>query len=542
MNGSRRFVGVVLLLAFAASVGATPRAWLDRARINEGDTVTLNIESESSATPDFSVLEPDFDLRGQSSQTQTTISNGSVSTRTLWAVALEPHRSGTLQIPAIPVGKESTLPLVLTVSAAAVGAQAEGQDVFLEVQVDTRSPYVGQAVIYTLRLNYAITLLDGDLDTPQVDGADFRRIGDDVSYQRVIAGRRYQTLERRFVMSPERSGELTLNGPRFRGRTLSGLRDSMLGGARAISAIGESLTLSVRPQPTQAISPWLPASAASLDMTAPATTAHVGEPVNLELHLHVEGAQAAQVPELKLPDVPGLRVFPDVAKVNERMVDGVLQADVRRRFALVASKPGTVQIPDVQVPWWNVTTDQPGFATAAGITIEVAPALASDAGGPEPVTIPDVPATTAIATAPNPPGSVRGWQLLSAALLLLWLGTAGLAWRRGALRSQPRKAPTANRPRDEDAERVLRRALANDDLAGVDSALHRIAAGQSLDALLDDPEQRAAVALMRAALWGQGDRVAARAALRKAFAGGVQLTAKPVAGATPEPLPPLYPR
>src|SRR3546814_7930682 len=60
------------------------------------------------------------------------------------------------------------------------------------------------------------SLLDGDLDTPQVDGADLRRIGDDVSYQRVIAGRRYQTLERRFVMSPERSGELTLGGPRFR--------------------------------------------------------------------------------------------------------------------------------------------------------------------------------------------------------------------------------------------------------------------------------------------------------------------------------------
>src|SRR3546814_7219058 len=69
------------------------------------------------------------------------------------------------------------------------------------------------------------SLLDGDLDTPQVDGADLRRIGDDVSYQRVIAGRRYQTLERRFVMSPERSGELTLGGPRFRGRTLAGLRD-----------------------------------------------------------------------------------------------------------------------------------------------------------------------------------------------------------------------------------------------------------------------------------------------------------------------------
>src|SRR3546814_11427660 len=101
MSAAKHYLGIVWLLAFAASASAAPRAWLDRTQINEGDTVTLNIESESSDTPDFSVLESDFDLRGQSSQTQTTISNGSVTTRTLWAVALEPHRTGVLQIPEI---------------------------------------------------------------------------------------------------------------------------------------------------------------------------------------------------------------------------------------------------------------------------------------------------------------------------------------------------------------------------------------------------------------------------------------------------------
>src|SRR3546814_17868578 len=69
-------------------------------------------------------------------------------------------------------------------------------------------------------------------------------------------------------MSPERSGELTLGGPRFRGRTLAGLRDSLFGGARAFSAVGESLTFTVRPPPQQAASPWLPATAVRLEMTA----------------------------------------------------------------------------------------------------------------------------------------------------------------------------------------------------------------------------------------------------------------------------------
>src|SRR3546814_9566657 len=69
------------------------------------------------------------------------------------------------------------------------------------------------------------------------------------------------------------------------------------------------------------------------------------------------------------------------------MVDGVLQADIRRRFALVASRPGTVQIPEVQVPWWNVTSDQAELAKASGVALAVSPAPATDAG-PTAVTIP----------------------------------------------------------------------------------------------------------------------------------------------------------
>ncbi|MDP1698665.1 MAG: BatD family protein [Xanthomonadaceae bacterium] len=541
MNGLQRLLGVLLLLMFVAEISAAPRAWLDRSQINQGDTVTLNIESENKDAPDFTVLEADFALTGQSSQTQTTISNGSISTRTLWAVALEPRKTGVLSIPAIRVGNESTAPLALTVSSAPVGQQAQGQDVFLEVQVDSKAPYVGQAVIYTLRLNYAITLLDGDLDTPQIDGADFRRIGDDASYQRMIAGRRYQTLERHFVMSPERSGELILSAPRFRGRTLAGLRDSIVGGARAISAMGESLTLDVRPQPAQATMPWFPARALSMERSQPDSDTHVGEPVSVELRMQVEGALVTQVPELSISEVPGLRVFPDVAKVSERLIDGVLHAEVSRRFALVASRAGAIQVPAMQVGWWNTVENKPELAKVAGFTLQLGAAIDSQRSL----------AASTDAVAALPPklrepvadaGQLWRWQLFSAMLLLLWLATLALAWRRGALRGPPHKSVDAARTSGEDGERALRRALANDDLAGVDSALRRIADGQPLDALLDGPAQREAVAMLRSALWGQGDRAAAREALRNAFAGGVRLRAATAESRGDEPLPPLYPR
>lgn len=543
-----RLLASLLLLAMASVAAAAPSAWLDRARIVLGDTVTLNIESETSETPDFAALDKDFLRRGQSSSTQTTIANGSVRTRTLWAVALEPRQAGSLSVPAITIGKEQTEPLPLTVSTGQIGAQAQGQDVFLEVQVDQAAPYVGQPVMYTLRLSYAITLLDGDLEPPSADGVDIRRIGDDASYQRSVAGRRYQTLERRFVLTPEHSGPLQLLGARFRGRTLAGLRDPVFGGARAVSALGEAVTLQVQAQPVQAQQPWLPAISAALAMQAPDDGARAGEPVNIELQLHLQGAGAAQVPELQLPAIDGARVFPDTPQVRERLVDGVLTVDVTRRFAVLPARAGELTIPAVVVPWWNTLTHAAQTAQSDSATLQVAaaangadnspPALAGRADSALPATITnDVSAGIA---APPAPVQLRSWQGLSLLLLLLWMATLAWGWRRGKSRSGQARVDRTNTAKSDSMD-TLRRAASTGDLATADDALRALAAGREVDALPLDPAQRQALAALRSALWGGGDRQHARALLRDAFAKGLKLSSTRQVLAKDELLPPLYP-
>lgn len=536
-----RWIGVGALLALSCGVIAAPRAWLDRDRIAQGDTVTLNIESETGDAPDFAALQGDFDLRGQSSRTETTIANGSVRTRTLWAVALEPRHSGVLTIPALGVGAERTEPLTLTVTPGQVGAQAQGQDVFLEVQVDPQTPYVGQPVMYTLRLSYAITLLDGDLDPPGADGIDVRRIGDDASYQRTVAGRRYQTLERRFVLIPERSGALVLNGARFRGRTLAGLRDPVFGGARAVSAIGEGVTLQVKPQPAQAQQPWLPATIAKLSMQAPSAGARVGEPVNVELTLHLQGTAAAQVPELQMPEVPGARVFPDVPQVRERVVDGVLTVDITRRFALVPSQAGELTVPAVRIPWWNTLTDSPQIAQTDPLPLQVAAGDAGSAPTPAAVSAPERSiAAQAAASSTTTPDVARRWQWLSLMLLLAWLITLGWTWRRALAVRRPAASASRATPQRDPLD-ALRSAAAQGDLVAADAALRDVRRSGTLDEGALEPLQRAALASLQVALWGVGDREQARLLLRQAFADG-QRTAPRASVARRDPvLPPLYP-
>jgi hypothetical protein len=89
--------------------------------------------------------------------------------------------------------------------------------------------------------------------------------------------------------------------------------------------------------------------------------------------------------------------------------------------------------------------------------------------------------------------------------------------------------------------------LEGGDLGEIADALHALAptpakgAGLGdIEGQLDDEAQRDAVTALQQARWGGGDPVAARAALRKAFARGPRWR-KPSPHATAEPLPPLYP-
>src|SRR3546814_9295889 len=93
------------------------RAWIDRDQVALGETLTLNVETTDAGAraPDWSPLEKDFIVSGNSSSRQVEIVNGRASTRMLFAVALQPRREGLLTVPALDVGGQRTQPLSLTV-------------------------------------------------------------------------------------------------------------------------------------------------------------------------------------------------------------------------------------------------------------------------------------------------------------------------------------------------------------------------------------------------------------------------------------------
>jgi hypothetical protein len=547
-------VGAWLLLSMISpQASAQARAWLDRDSIAAGETVTLNIETTSavSSAPDYSPLQRDFFLAGHSSRREFELVNGQSRTRTLYAVALQPKRDGLIAIPSLVVGGERTQPLNLQVAAGGARAPARaGEDVFIESEPDDPAPYVQQAVGWVVRLYSAAPLVSGQLDQTAPEGASLQRVGDDAQYVRELAGRRYSVVERRFLLVPERSGTLTVPGATFEGRGTGGFFDDLFGGRGGeLRANAAPRFLQVRPAPAGAPQPWLPLHDLQLRYQSTPQDLRAGSAATLTIEAVADGATAAQMPELQLPAIDGVQVFPDPVQADERFVDGRPRVKLTRRFSLVPSRAGTARLSGMRLAWWDVGA---GAVRTASLPALSWPVAAGDAmaniGGGAVAPVASIPAPgTATGTATQAmQGADRNWILAALLFAALWLFTLVWGLHRGAptTGTQPPAGAPETGPVAVRTPAELKRALDHADfgeLGGMLCAMARPPA-HGIDELLsrlDDPRQRQAIDAMERARWGGGDGAAARTLLRSAFAQGPRW--RTAVSAPPSPLPPLYP-
>lgn len=532
----------LLLALVAPAASAQTRAWLDRAEITYGETVALNISTDQDvAEIDYVPLRAQFDLGGQSVRRSFQLVNGQARRTSLFSVGLRPRAPGLASVPVLRVGTASTAPLRLVVLEPTVRPASADADVFVETTVDARQPYVQQAVGVTVRLHYAIPLLSGQLDLDSPPDASLQRVGEDITYQRLLGGRPYNVVERRFLLVPERSGPLVLPGARLNGITGGGYSGPMFeDDRRPVSAAAPAVRLEVQPIPAAAPQPWLPLRGLSLRYLKAPRQAFAGQAAEVEIELVADGATAAQVPAITLPDVPGVQAFADPPQVEEQFVEGRPRTVVRRRIALVPARAGTQAVPGPRITWWDAVGGQPRTAALPPLQLQVAPGARPPAA-PDPAV--SAPSPTPVAAEAKPAAWPAAPALLPVALaaLVVLVTVVLVAWRRRARRrasapaeGQPGRSVRAKPP-------SMAAALRGDDLGAIAEAL--VAEGGSdLDALcagLADPAQVAAVRALQAARWGDGDPQAAVRQLRAAFAGG--LRRKHAGHGTTSVLPPLYP-
>lgn len=548
---SRLLPTLLILIALLTLVPALPghaetRAWLDRDRISLGETATLNVETDQAGvtTPDWAPLDADFEVSGHTSSRRVEQTNGQVTTRSLFAVALRPRREGVVTIPPLQVHRERTGQLSLTVLPADETPAQAGADAFIEAELDTGQAWVQQAVGYVLRLHYATPLVSGQLEQPQPEGAALQRIGDDLQYSREIGGRRYSVVERRFLLVPERSGPLEIPAARFRGRGAGGFFDDMFGsGPRNLRATGAPQQLQVRPMPDGAPVPWLPLRGLEARVLEAPQTARAGEALDVVVELRADGATGTQMPQPTLR-ADGAQVFAAPPNIQEHFDRGRPQVVLTRRFSIVPRQAGRLQVEVEPFDWWDAQAGVARTVALPPLDIGVQPGRARSGQGA-------AAGEERWMRVPGVQGEVRPWAVATVAFALLWLAT--LIWalhRRSA--SAAGGTPGVSRlpgPLADTGQarmRRLRHSLDTGDLGDVEQALCALASppAPDLDSLrtrLGDPAQLAAIDALQRARWAGGDAPGARTGVRTAFARGPRWAADATAAQARDPVPPLYP-
>lgn len=365
---------LILLVICPTIMADTLSAWVDRTEVATEETFNLTIETDSTDNPNLEPLRQFFDIQSVQESSQVTFENGEASSSNLWIITLHPkQKSNGIVIPALTVGSQQTKPITIKViETPKVITSADGKEQLkLEISIDKPTAYIQQQIILTLHV-YASTNVKnvGKLVIPALPDFIIKQLND-VEYSKEINGVMYSIVERRYAISPQKSGELKI--PPF---ALSALiNENQRTQSRTI--VSNELLLQVKPKPANypANTPWLPAQKVTLSEQWDKNLDKVfqGDSLVRTLKINAVGLTTSQITSINTPNIKGMRSYPDRPLLQDSISQNTFIGVREEHEVLVPVQTGEIIIPEIKLPWWNVDTDKLEYATVPERKIMVEP-------------------------------------------------------------------------------------------------------------------------------------------------------------------------
>jgi hypothetical protein len=349
--------------------------------------LTLTRTGPPGPEPDLTPLEADFHIVDRSTSNEVRTINGRSEERRELRLTLLPRRSGTLTVPAIRAGDETTEPMSLRVAATRTGdsrllsapsgtaparsnAAPAPASITLEVEAEPKRVRVQQQILLIARVRAAEAPPVGNLREPVIEHARVlplgeQRLPDEQSGESESGGG--HVYERRFAVFPTEPGRLRIPPLRFEAWRLEG------GAPRVIES--DALAIQVDPVPSSLHGRrWLPAAALSLTEAGPsAVRLAPGQALERMVTLRAEGLMAQDLPAIPMSIPQTLRIRTDAPRLwNERTPDGVI--GYRTERVLVGSaEEGAFTVDGARIDWWSTVSQRWEQAQLPSWTLTVEP-------------------------------------------------------------------------------------------------------------------------------------------------------------------------
>jgi hypothetical protein len=395
-------IGVLLLVVSGASrvaLAQTPiTAQVDRNALTIDEqlvlTVTITGDFLKIPRPDLSQLQ-DFVVASSSTSTQVSIVNGKMTSQGVFNYRLQPLREGQITIASISVNIDGQLyqtePIQIEVLPS--GGQVatpdpnlpetnapntlQGQDFFVEAEVDNSTPYLGEQVIYTFRIYQAINFPPGQPDYTPPAFTDFwsSEILAQPHYNTKANGRDYLVTEILTALFPANLGSITIEPASL----------VIPGGLLSpdIRLETNSVTLDVRPLPEGAPEGFSGAVGQfEIRASLNERESKVNEP--LTLVVEIEGAGNIQtLQEPKLPELPNWRFFESQDSTATETGDGLLRGKRTFERLIVPGQLGEQTIPPISFSYYDPELDAYQTINTEPIVVTILP----DGSGPAPLVV-----------------------------------------------------------------------------------------------------------------------------------------------------------
>ncbi|PUA30036.1 MAG: hypothetical protein B0W54_05775 [Cellvibrio sp. 79] len=381
-----RCVGFLLMVTGLNVFAGNLTASVDRDTLGLEETFTLVLryDEQINASPDYELLQKDFDILNTQSGTQMSIINGSMEASTEWKIALAPKRIGKLLIPSFNIDGAVSDAIEITVEGKSRTPKDSDNNVSVEIETSADAAYVQQQVIVTLRLYTTVGLSGIELQPMQVKDALAVQL-DEKQYQTKINNRPGAVVETRYAVFPQQSGELIIPSMLYQVSVNQGGRDiwdRFYGNNRnnVLRLRTDEQRINVLAAPASAAgNSWMPAKKLELSehWSTDISTLKVGEPVTRTITIKTDGLTAGQITPLDVSNIDGVTFYKDQAQTDDQKSPEGVVGTRTETIAIVPTKEGTFTLPQTEVRWWNTHSQMMETAYLNAVTLKVGSGVAS---------------------------------------------------------------------------------------------------------------------------------------------------------------------
>ena len=370
---------VISIWSTASSAELSTR--LSRSSIDELESVQLTIRANGTRSVeelDLSELEKNFQVLNTNTSSQYQYINGNEHSWVDYQITLKPRIAGTLTIPSLTIGNESSLPLTLKVRPISQSLRDEiNQLVFFEVETSKESVYVQEQLLFTRRLVYSngVQLYNEIPGPPKIANALVLILGETRSGTTERNGKKYGVVEQRFAIFPEMSGKLEI--PAIDITASVRLIERGRVSRKGVRVSTTDLLVNVMPVPEAypEEAPWLPAQAIILTQTLEpgVSKANVGDTLQRRIQVRIDGNTGSILPSLNAqPSESLFSIYPTAPSIKDDTSGDSVIGFRTESSSIVPLRPGQLSLGETSITWWDTVSNEVRISVLADSRISAA--------------------------------------------------------------------------------------------------------------------------------------------------------------------------